>query len=329
MLSKLRKRAGAWRSALVDGPTNRRLAEQAQRQRAAWIDAAAWDLPPLQPAPAAPADVAVEVHSLCGEAQVSMGLWASWSLLRFLPDARFVLHSDGSLTPDTITRWRTILPGMRVLDRPESLATMERELADFPRVLAWSRAYHFGFKLGGVQCSVAAPKLIELDTDVIVLRRPDALRAAVDDPTCTLSWNVGQQYSYGYPEALLHEVLGPLLKRLPERLNGGLVVGTPLDRGDWAHLEACLERLDADPRIDPLRYWMQQTLAAFVADRRGAGARPLPRGYTIYSGPMRADTVTRHFVGNPGVRPRFFTEGVPALIADAKARGQLPADFGP
>ncbi len=324
MMSRLRKRLGALRTALVHGRSNRRLAEAAAIQRADWMDATAWTLPSLPPAPQT---AAVEVHSLCGAGQVGMGLWSSWSLMRFLPAARFVLHSDGSLTPDMIARWQAILPGMRVVTADDSLAAMEIRLAQFPRVLAWSKSYHFGFKLGGLHCSAGALKIIDMDTDVMVLSDPEGLKRALADPDWTMAWNVGQQYSYAYPEAVLREVLGPLLVQLPARLNGGFLMATQFGDAEWGHLEEVLAQLEGDARIDPLRYWMHQTLIALVASQRGTGARPLPPEYTIYSGATRPNTVARHFVGNPGVRPRFFTEGVPAMVADARARGQLPEGF--
>lgn len=327
MFSRYKKRLARLRDALIHGPRDRRLAAQAARLRADWIDAAARRLPPLREAPPAPQ---IEVHSFSGEDQAVMGLFASWSLMRFLPEARFVLHSDGSLTSGTIAVWTAMLPGMRVIDPAAGAAAMAEQLADMPHVRRWCREYHFGPKLGSVHCLAEAPRIVEMDTDVLILSDPVALRAACGAPAQGMTWNLGHQYAYPYPEPLLAEVLGDLIGPLPDRLNGGFLLAPRNGPADWALLEEILARLWADPRTDPLRYWMQQTLVACLASRMPAGAaRPLPAGYDIYMGPTRPGTVARHFVGTPGVRPRFYTEGVLQLIADAVARGQLPAEFGP
>lgn len=328
IIREVRRKLGALRDEALYGAETRRVAAEAARMRAEWIDAAARVLTPM-PSVSLPGPVPVEVHCTAGEAHSGMGLWAGWSLMRFLPGARFVLHDDGTLTPATRAVWERVLPGLRILGVAEGQEATQALLEDpAPRVLDWTRHYHFGNKLGAVQALTRAPRLIEMDSDVLILQRPDDLLAALDDPALSMLWNRDERYAYAYPEALLREVLGPLFPGpLPDRLNGGLTLIRPFDAEEWRFLDAVLLALEADPRTDPHRYWMQQTLHALVAARRGAGARPLSRGYDIYNGPMRPGSVARHFVGNPRTRPRFFTEGVPALIRSARAAGHLPADF--
>jgi hypothetical protein len=248
--------------------------------------------------------------------------------MRFLPQARFVLHSDGSLSEETVAVWKSILPGMRVVDPEAGETAMSEQLADSPHVLRWSRDYHFGPKIGSIHCLADAPRIIDMDTDVLVLSDPVALRDALAGDGRGMFWNRGHQYAYAYPEPLLSEVLGDLIGPLPERLNGGFLLAPRNGSDEWYVLEEILRRLWADARIDPLRYWMHQTLVACLASRLPPGlAAPLPEAYAIYMGATRPGTTVRHYVGNPGVRPRFFTEGVPRLIADAVARGHLPEDF--
>lgn len=326
MDSRLKKRLGLLRDALLYSRLRRRLAARAETMRAAWIDAAARRLPAL---PEAPRDPAVEVHCTSGEAQATMGLFASWSLMRFLPEARFVLHSDGSLSAETIETWESMLPGMRMVFPDAAEAAMEVELASAPYVLRWCRDYHFGAKLGSVHCLAEAPRIVEMDTDVLVLSDPAALHEALAQAN-GMRWNQDHQYTYAYPEVLLVKTLGDLIGPLPDRLNSGFLLSPRNGSEQWSLLEEILKRLWSDPRIDPLRYWMQQTLVACLASRMPPGtAASLPAGYEIHMGPTQPGTIVRHFVGNPGVRPRFFTEGVPLLIADAKARGHLPTDFAP
>jgi hypothetical protein len=284
------------------------------------MDATARHLPPLTEASDHPS---VEVHTTCGEAQSGMGLWSSWSLMRFLPDARLVVHSDGSLTPDTIDVWSSMAPGAKFVSREENLDRMQQRFAAFPRIRAWSETYHFGMKIGGIYSVAESETVFEIDTDTLTLRHPETLQAALDDPGLRLAWNNDMERCYAYPEPLLREIAGPGIGPLPARLNGGyMIVRRPTDE-DWAFVEMVLERMQADPRTDPLRYWMHQTLWALLAARMGSGARALPPEFDVYSGRTRASSAMRHYVGNPGIRPRFFTEGVPALVQDARMRGQM------
>lgn len=324
-MQTLKGRLGRWRDALRHGRENGRVAAEAAALRALWIDAAATALPPLPQTPERPE---IEVHCTSGESHSAMGLWAAWSLMRFLPRARFVLHDDGSITPETRARWTRLLPGLRICSREEGQAATAALLADArPRVLDWTRSYHYGNKLGAVQALARTSRIIEIDTDVLVFEKPEALIDAVGDPGLGVVWNRDVSYAYSYPEPALRAALGPLLGPLPDRLNSGLTMLECFTPDEWDLLEQALTRLERDPGTDPLRYWMQQTLHAIVASRRGARARPLPVAYDVYQGPTRPGAIARHFVGNPRTRPRFFTEGVPTLVRAARRAGHLPADF--
>ncbi|MBM9593922.1 hypothetical protein [Roseitranquillus sediminis] len=322
-VQEMRRRLGRARDRLLHGRRNRRLAEAAVAARTGWIVEAARALTPLPE----PAEVEAEVHTLCGEGQAAMGIWAGWSMMRFLPRARLVLHSDGTLTAETIALWRRLMPGTRVLSPEESEAAVAARLAAFPHVLDWTRRYHFGSKLGAFYAAAETPRLVDMDSDVLVLDDPVAVRACLASESWRMAWNRDARPCYAYPEALLREVVGARVGPLPDRLNGGFMVAWRLNDEDWAFLDAALAALAADPRTDPLRYWMHQTLFALLASTQGEAARPLPPAYDIHMGATRAGAAARHYVGDPGVRPRFFTEGVPAVIRDARARGQLPDDF--
>lgn len=322
-LREIRRRLGAFRHQVLHGRRDRRLQAQAEAMQKDWVGDAAAALPALPE----PVEVLAEIHMLCGEKQAPMGLWASWGLMRFLPETRFVLHSDGSITPQTAARWQAMLPGMRLISQAEGLVAVSDRLAEFPHVVNWTQTYHFGFKLGGLHSQVEAPKVVDLDSDVLTLSDPTAFRALIRESAPSMAWNRDHRYSYAYPEALLKEIFGDRIGTLPDRLNGGFFLTNRLDKADWAFINDALEALDRDPRTNPLRYWMHQTLFALLASTRGDNAGPLPDAYEIYMGQTRPDTVVRHYVGNASVRPRFFTEGVPAMIRDARKRGQLPGDF--
>lgn len=323
MMREIKRRLGLARDAVLYGRRDARLKSGAEAARA-WIEPAAEILPPLPPSPA---DAVVEAHVMCGEGQALMGIWSTWSLLRFAPDVALTVHSDGSLSDGAIARWRRVVPGLRVVGREEGLAAAERHLARFPRTLAWTRDYHFGLKLGGYYGIAGAPRLIEADTDTLTFRPPTELLDAIADDGRLMAWNRDERSAYAYARDLLAEVVGGPARTMPDRLNAGYMASFALEDPDWRVIEGALERLSADPRTDPLRYWTHQTLLALVASARGDAAGPLSQTYDVHGGPTRPDAVMRHYTGNPGIRPRFFTEGVGAVIADAKRRGQIPADF--
>ena len=151
----------------------------------------------------------------------------------------------------------------------------------------------------------------------------------LDGTTPQLTWCDDNRRCYAYEDDLLKELIGDIVEidQLPAKLNAGFMRSIRLTQDQLALLETVLTRIEADPRTDPLRYWMHQTMIACIAAnlRDKAARMDVPR--SIYRGPMDPETVMRHFVGNPDIRPRFFTDGVPSLIRDAQSLGQLPADF--
>lgn len=323
LLRSIQRQMGKTRDQLLYGRRNRHLAAAAEAVRSGWLARASDALTPLAPPPANPA---IEVHSLCGEGQRFMGLWSSWSLLRFLPEARLVVHSDGSLTEASLAYWAERVPGLRVVTPEESRDLMQTHLADFPQILDWSEKYHFGRMIGGYYTALRTPRMVEMDTDTLTFRTPEALRTALGPDGHLMSWNRGNAYSYAYPLPVLEAALGDLATPLPERVNGGFMASFRFGPTQWGLLDEAVRRLAAHPDTDHLRYWVHQTLMAVLAKSLGEQARELPSNYAIHMGPTAPDAVMRHFVGNPGVRPRFYTEGIAMVIADARNRGQLPED---
>ena len=320
---EIKRQIGALRDKALYGIRDQRLKVASEAARVGWIAEAVQELRPLPE----PKNVTAEVHTLCGEDQANMGIWASWSVMRYLSDARFVVHSDGTLSQRTIDLWQRLVPGTRVFSRDAGLAALETRLANFPHVLNWTRDYHFGAKLGGIHALAKAPQILDMDTDVLVLSDPRVLRECLETPDWSMAWNREKKSHYAYPEALFRKHLGDRIGSFPEGLNGGFMLTRRLSDEDWALIDDVIAALEKDPHMDPLRYWMHQTLFAVLASSYGDGARALPKEYEIHYGATRPDSAVRHYVGNPGVRPRFFTEGIPVVIRDARSQGQLPLDF--
>lgn len=319
MFREVRRRLGKVRDQLLYGERDRRLLARAQALRVEWIDSAVDALPPLQSQDTGPQ---AEIHMMCGDQQAAMGFWSSYSICRYMPDVRFVIHSDGSLSPTTIERWRRIIPWLEVRDRETTLSEMECRLRDFPRVLEWSVRYHFGLKLGGYCAAARSKYVLDIDTDTLTFLRPDSILDAIEAPGRSMRWNADERTCYAYSESILREALGPLIgTHLPQRLNGGyLLAPVPTDE-EWSVLDKVLDTFVRHPNIDPFRYWMHQTLWAIFAshlplDKTSA----LPKDYDIHSGMTRALSCARHYVGSPGIRPRFFTEGVPRIFEQLSDR---------
>jgi len=323
-LQTVRRLLGRGKQELLHGASNRRLASDAKRIRETWSKKAIDELPSLPK----PHSTFIEVNTMCGNSQFDMGIWASWSLMRFLPEARLIVHSDGTLSEDRICMWKKMLPGTQVRTRETSLAQLSEILSRFRHVNNWTESYHFGLKLGAFHGLGEGRVVVDLDTDVLFFREPTELIEAAHSSGAFLRWNQDIRKSYAYSERILRDVLADELRNFPERLNGGLLVSSRLDNDDWEFLESALSKLEADARTDPMRYWMHQTLFALLASRRQAGCEPLSKNYDIYKGATKDESIARHYVGEKSVRPRFFTEGIFKVVEDAKARGQLPKDFG-
>jgi hypothetical protein len=323
MFSGIRKVAGRLRDQSLHGRRFAELARKSQAARQGWIAAAALSLPPL-PRVSAPKS---EAHILCSTDHHEMGIWAAWSLLRYLPQTRLVLHLDGAIPAGAAQQWSRLFPDARILTRRESLVLVDGRLANFGAVRRWTAAYYCGLKLGGFHAAALTDRLIELDADTLVLRQPHVLLQWLDQDAVRMRWNRDHRQCYAYPWRLVRDVVGNSVGPPPELLNGGFILAQRMGDTDWAFLEDVLARFDADPRTDPLRYWMHQTIAAIFASTLGDAAHALPADYAVSKGATLADTTMRHFAGHPDMRPRFFTEGVGLVIQDAIVQGHLPADF--
>jgi hypothetical protein len=70
---------------------------------------------------------------MCGTNHVNIGIWASWSLLRFLPEASLILHSDGSLKDEYLESYRRVIPNLTLIAKKESDLRARQVLKDnFP-----------------------------------------------------------------------------------------------------------------------------------------------------------------------------------------------------
>lgn len=309
-MNSIRKHIGQWKCRIVDEwpylrkhsriPIYRKIA-------AGYIER----LPPIN---SVPGEYDVEVHMLCGHRDVDMGIWSSWSLMRFIQDAAvLVVHSDGTITSEDEEKWRKVVPHMSIIHRDAADAVVKKHLGDNAGLVCkWRSRYGTSPQLVDSHLFGKSSKIIIMDTDVIVFKRPEALIDCLLDRHVDFAWCEDVRESYSAPASLLQEVTG---FKMPRRFNCGFIVSRRLSFEDFEWLDQIMHAILADGRIDLYRYWACQTYYALLA-ARSEKAKMLPGDYSTNSGSTADNCVARHYVGIKRVRYRYYTEGLSRLIDD-------------
>ena len=269
-------------------------------------------LPPLQQRPTD----ACSAHMLCGSKTADMGVWASYSVLRFMPDVRLFVHSDGSLSDDQQRRWARAVPGTTFLPMADMDARVTAAWAGrFDALLDWRRAKVIHTKW--VDANVASPcrKTLLLDSDVLCFRDPVELRRACQDGGRSLAWNADVRECYSMDSAAMTAAVGC---RVPPAFNSGCAVVPKLADDDLAWVQEAMAKLVA-AGVDLTHWWIEQTVLALLAGRLGGA--PLPPTYAVQFFRTPPGKVLRHYVGSKYIRERFFSEGVPLV---ARSLGLRP-----
>ncbi len=254
----------------------------------------------------------IEVHMLCGNRDVDMGIWASWSLMRYIGEkATLVVHSDGSLTDVDVEMWRKVIPQIEVISRKSAdERVMEILSSRAPNVIEWRSRYTTSPQLIDAHLFGSSRSIIVMDSDVIVFQKPDELMELALSEEMYFSWCADGRNSYSADPNILQEITGI---KLPDRFNCGFLLTPRLSIDDYVGLNRVLGLLAKDGRVDIYRFWACQTYYALIAVGRG-GLKVLPPTYTTCFGRAPRNCVARHYVGVPSVRYRMFKEGVPALL---------------
>jgi len=246
---------------------------------------------------------------VCGAATVDMGIWSSWSLLRFMVNADFVIHSDGTLSEVHIARWKRVIPWMKVVTQDAS-ALSEGFSIRYPRLSKWRRQHACNAQVIDYHLATSLDAVIGIDSDVLFFRDPIELRS-IGRTVDTEMWTMRDLgYAYAAP---LHVIEAGVGVPVPPLVNGGCYSARRISAADLELLERVLDTWTDEMKA---AYWAAQTLLAVVAARRKS--RMLPVSYDIYVGSTRPDSVARHYVNAPHtpIRSRFFTEGVARLVRE-------------
>lgn len=306
--SRLRHAAGMLKYRVLDcWPYKFKERQAAKLREQFWLQA--FQLPPLP----APNQMGAEIHMFCGKKYLDMGIWASWSILRFMKNAVLYVHSDGTLDKEDIAAWKRVISGLVIVAKTESDEKVALRIRQrFPLLYEWRCTNWWGPGLVDMHLFGELDRFVVMDSDVLCFRDPVELRASLmlEKPVCT--WNRDVRSCYSESIEVLNSVTG---LKLPEAFNAGFQLTPRFGSEDFKHLERMISLLKADGRIDTNHWWSSQTYYAMCA-AKCPESHALSETYAATLGRTSDDVVVRHYVGIPRVRPRYFTEGVPKVLAD-------------
>lgn len=306
--SPFRQKLGYIKMRTVDAARVRVLEARAGRRRKAQRHAIG-QLAPIE----CVREAEFHVRMLCGHRDADMGIFASWSMARFLAPCAVTVLSDGTLTAEDKAAWSRVLPGMRFVEVEEADELVaNRVKTTYPNVWKLRNALFWGRKLIDVHCLDPAPKMILMDSDVLCFRRPDELLNIARNSTYPYAWANDMMYAYPATPEILHEIFG---FEVPPRINAGFLLlpnWSDSGFGGFELLEHLIGQILKDGRIPLDHVFIEQMLYA-ACSTQSPDARVLSDDYAIRRGKTYPDEVLRHYVGARLIRPRYFLEGVPML----------------
>jgi hypothetical protein len=285
------------------------------------ITKTACELLPELPKLACDATSRIEIHMLCGERQADMGIWASWSLLRFLRPSQLWVHSDGTLTGGGMERWEAVIAGVRFVD-PDvgNAAWNKRGHCNCPNLDEFRRTNYAARKLTDFHLFGSNEKIMILDSDILCFKYPEEISRRFNAVERVFAFNAGQSgAAYMTDVREIERIIGV---RPPDRFNCGLMVLSRLGPAEYVRLEDCMQRLRLSGVHNWSHCWAEQTIYG-IAAALSRVAEPLPATYQVGGGRKRSSTIARHYVGVPSIRPRFYTEGIHEILGTCFGNGSL------
>ncbi|MFA5422301.1 MAG: hypothetical protein WC374_00390 [Phycisphaerae bacterium] len=260
-----------------------------------------------------------EIHMLCGRRHIDMGIWASWSIMRFLDSASLYVHSDGTLEESDMRQWRRIVPDVVLVERGQADKKVEEEIKPrWPTVSSWRSSYRTSPQLVDVQLFGRAEHVLQMDSDIICFSEPTDIKSLLSVKGEIMRWHGDARTCYIAEPERLSEIIGA---QMPLKFNCGFLYTNRLGQRHFDIIEASLQKIKQDGKIELSRYWATQTMYAVVAAFCN-DAESLPGTYTVRTGPVKSETVICHYPGTPKVRPLYFLEGVQRLIDENKLRNK-------
>jgi Glycosyl transferase family 8 len=253
-----------------------------------------------------------EVHILCGERHADMGMWASWSLLRFFPPSQLWVHSDGTLTEESLDRWNQVIAGVKyVAPDAGNHAWSKSAIAGCPNLNEFRRVAFYAAKFTDFHLFGQSEKILIIDSDILCFKPPKEIFPLVDAAGAVFAYNTQFDDAYVADVEDIERIIGVAP---PTRFNSGFMVMSRFDEADYLRMENYMERLRSYTSHNPWTHlYTEQTLFGIAAALSGV-AKPLSNSYGVTRGRKVSSAVVRHYVGLPSVRPRFYTEGVTEIL---------------
>jgi hypothetical protein len=284
------------------------------------------ETPPLPCDPAG----SCSVHTMLSARDVAMYLPAIKSFLRFCPSAAVVAHSDGSLDEQAVDLLRHHVPGARVLLATETNERARQALGADSYLFRWRSHDASWRRLIDTELWCISPKRLILDSDVIVLRRPEEVIAWIERGKGALLFgqppadSAVRSSDPKLVQTTFREKLAQVAKRvgLPERFPQGATAGfygcereLPLDR-----VEHVLRGCEAEGL--PMHQWgADQCVVIYLLEASGA-TRLSPRHYLNYDPCCDAlvdGARAVHFYGTYRYRRHLYTRLVAKVAAELLA----------
>lgn len=311
---KIRKTLGHLKWHLFGVLPYYQLKKKGERFRLEWMDRGS-QLPSLQ----WNGQSGPEIHMMCGKNHVDMGIWASWSLLRFLPGASLFLHSDGSLRDEHIESWRRVIPNLTLIAKEESDLRARQVFKDrFPLLSEWRTRQFYSVKFIDFHLHGTSDRIILLDSDVLCFDKPTELIDGLNALESPLLWHIDDKSYYLAPTKVLKACTNV---EVVERVNSGFLLTKRWQIEDLQYFENILQKLQ-DYSLPIFHYWAEQTMYAISANRHG-NAAAFPGKYSVYFGKTLQSSTIRHYAGVPKLRPRYYVEGVPILFSQINQTREL------
>lgn len=260
-----------------------------------------------------PIESDIEVQMLCGHSHVTMGIWSLWSLLRWA-DGKMtpVIQSDGSLTPEDITRFRKFFPQIRFTMPEDVKPWVEKRLAgsEFEFLRTFFGTHFFGSRLLASHMSERARVIVGLDSDVLFFDRPTEIieqcAVAQNSPVLT---SFRDEFDWVSVFAPVKEIEARCETRIQCGFNAGMVVLPKFGDEQFRFMERMLRAYTPEWRA---HYFADQALLALMAGE--FGWHELPSSYQLGEETNSPDALSIHYISNRKVRPRFFSEGITRLV---------------
>jgi hypothetical protein len=255
---------------------------------------------------------------LCGERDIDMGILASWSLFRFLDGGgNLIVHSDGTLKDDHERRWRGVIGSVDFISRMESDQAVRDSISTTKELYPWRMSNWASAQLVDAHLFGSTRSIMVMDSDVLVFKKPQAVLDAMVAVEPRFGWCADLRNAYPDEIGIIGAITGV---NIAPRLCAGFMVTPRLSKEEFAKLDGYMTRLRTDGRIDLNHFWSCQCYYALLAAGY-PGSNVFSAEYRNTMGATDSNQILRHYVGIPSVRYRYFTEGLPLVLAEsAEAR---------